>query len=81
MDDSQTSRGGWMADQPNEQQLTLLSNYLRHPPSIALLSSKNRDFLLKPELLRAISDLGFEHPSEGSSLVVFFLHSIPGRPV
>ena len=25
----------------------------------------NRDFLLKPELLRAISDLGFEHPSEG----------------
>lgn len=24
-----------------------------------------RDFLLKPELLRAISDLGFEHPSEG----------------
>lgn len=25
-----------------------------------------RDFLLKPELLRAISDLGFEHPSEGS---------------
>ena len=26
-----------------------------------------RDFLLKPELLRAISDLGFEHPSEGQS--------------
>ena len=24
-----------------------------------------RDFLLKPELVRAISDLGFEHPSEG----------------
>lgn len=24
-----------------------------------------RDFLLKQELLRAISDLGFEHPSEG----------------
>jgi hypothetical protein len=22
------------------------------------------DFLLKPEILRAISDLGFEHPSE-----------------
>jgi hypothetical protein len=28
-------------------------------------SSGCRDFLLKPELLRAISDLGFEHPSEG----------------
>jgi hypothetical protein len=28
-----------------------------------------RDFLLKPELLRAISDLGFEHPSEGRPIV------------
>lgn len=26
-----------------------------------------RDFLLKPELLRAIGDCGFEHPSEGQS--------------
>lgn len=25
-----------------------------------------KDFLLKPELLRAIVDCGFEHPSEGS---------------
>lgn len=24
-----------------------------------------RDFLLKPELVRAIGDCGFEHPSEG----------------
>ena len=24
-----------------------------------------KDFLLKPELLRAIQDCGFEHPSEG----------------
>lgn len=24
-----------------------------------------RDFLLRPELLRAIGDCGFEHPSEG----------------
>ena len=28
-------------------------------------SSSFRDFLLKPELLRAITDRGFEHPSEG----------------
>lgn len=28
-------------------------------------SSGFRDFLLKPELLRAIQDCGFEHPSEG----------------
>ena len=38
---------------------------------IMLASQKKncRDFLLKPELLRAISDLGFEHPSEGK---IFF---------
>lgn len=32
---------------------------------VPLVSQPSRDFLLKPELLRAISDLGFEHPSEG----------------
>ncbi|KAG8984758.1 Suppressor of the cold-sensitive snRNP biogenesis mutant brr1-1 [Tulasnella sp. JGI-2019a] len=31
---------------------------------IGIHSTGFRDFLLKPELLRAISDLGFEHPSE-----------------
>jgi len=31
-----------------------------------MFSFQSRDFLLKPELLRAISDLGFEHPSEGA---------------
>lgn len=29
-----------------------------------------RDFLLKPELLRAIGDCGFEHPSEGSYRII-----------
>lgn len=28
-------------------------------------SSGFKDFLLKPELLRAVADCGFEHPSEG----------------
>ena len=28
-------------------------------------STSFRDFLLKPELLRAITDCGFEHPSDG----------------
>ncbi|OWB51077.1 hypothetical protein B5S27_g2634 [[Candida] boidinii] len=28
-----------------------------------------RDFLLKPELLRAIADCGFEHPSEGNDVL------------
>jgi len=36
----------------------------------------DRDFLLKPELLRAISDLGFEHPSEGEALSGY---SNPGK--
>ena len=34
---------------------------------VSIHSSGFRDFLLKPELLRAIVDCGFEHPSEGIS--------------
>jgi len=33
---------------------------------VSIHSSGFRDFLLKPELLRAIVDRGFEHPSEGN---------------
>lgn len=36
---------------------------------VGIHSTGFRDFLLKPELLRAIVDCGFEHPSEGQ----FFL--------
>ena len=32
---------------------------------VGIHSTGVRDFLLKPELLRAITDCGFEHPSEG----------------
>lgn len=31
---------------------------------VAIHSAGFREFLLKPELLRAIQDCGFEHPSE-----------------
>lgn len=34
---------------------------------VSIHSSGFRDFLLKPEILRAIIDCGFEHPSEGNS--------------
>eukprot|EP00061_Rhincodon_typus_P016018 g44010.t1 len=34
---------------------------------VSIHSSGFRDFLLKPELLRAIVDCGFEHPSEGDT--------------
>lgn len=32
---------------------------------VSIHSSGFRDFLLKPEILRAIVDCGFEHPSAG----------------
>ena len=35
---------------------------------VSIHSSGFRDFLLKPELLRAIVDCGFEHPSEGNQV-------------
>lgn len=34
---------------------------------VGIHSTGFRDFLLKPELVRAITDAGFEHPSEGQS--------------
>ncbi|KAG5601539.1 hypothetical protein H5410_032909 [Solanum commersonii] len=37
---------------------------------VGIHSSGFRDFLLKPELLRAIVDSGFEHPSEGKSSLI-----------
>ncbi|CAA2989634.1 DEAD-box ATP-dependent RNA helicase 56 [Olea europaea subsp. europaea] len=37
---------------------------------VRLHTSGFRDFLLKPELLRAIVELGFEHPSEGKALLL-----------
>lgn len=38
---------------------------------VSIHSSGFRDFLLKPELLRAIVDCGFEHPSEGVCVCVW----------
>ena len=35
---------------------------------VGIHSSGFKDFLLKPEILRAIVDCGFEHPSEASLL-------------
>ncbi|RWR82739.1 DEAD/DEAH box RNA helicase family protein isoform 1 [Cinnamomum micranthum f. kanehirae] len=40
---------------------------------VGIHSSGFRDFLLKPELLRAIVDSGFEHPSEGKTSSLFSL--------
>lgn len=32
---------------------------------VGIYSTTFRDFLLKPELIRATADCGFEHPSDG----------------
>ena len=40
---------------------------------VGIHSSGFRDFLLKPELRRAIVDSGFEHPSEGKFISVFLI--------
>lgn len=41
---------------------------------VGIHSTGFKDFLLKPELVRAITDSGFEHPSEGKfeNIVFFF---------
>lgn len=42
---------------------------------VSIHSSGFRDFLLKPEILRAIVDCGFEHPSEGKPTTFSILFS------
>lgn len=45
---------------------------------VGIHSTGFRDFLLKPELLRAIGDCGFEHPSEGKEKFNYqFINLIP----
>jgi ATP-dependent RNA helicase UAP56/SUB2 len=44
---------------------------------VGIHSTGFRDFLLKPELSRAIVDCGFEHPSEGTQLLVLKRRRLP----
>ncbi len=50
--------------QPHEFQLATRRHGCRGH-YVGIHTSNFRDFLLKPELLRAIVDCGFENPSEG----------------
>lgn len=43
---------------------------------VSIHSSGFRDFLLKPEILRAIIDCGFEHPSEGENSKINYLNAL-----
>jgi hypothetical protein len=56
-DEVETAAGGDGAEAPAKKDVK--GSY------VSIHSSGFRDFLLKPELLRAIVDCGFEHPSEG----------------
>lgn len=48
---------------------------------VGIHSTGFRDFLLKPELLRAIVDCGFEHPSEGSYAHTYMIANMVLRTV
>lgn len=43
---------------------------------VSVHSSGFRDFLLKPEILKAIVDCGFEHPSEGEFIWLPFKYEV-----
>lgn len=63
-----------LLDYEDEEQTEQVVTEVAEPPKkdvkgtyVSIHSSGFRDFLLKPEILRAIVDCGFEHPSEGES--------------
>ncbi len=60
-----------MAKQPNKKPDSDHVFLLSGRGYVGIHSSGFRDFLLKPELLRAIVDCGFEHPSEGFNSQTF----------
>ena len=42
----------------------IVNSFVRVSGHTGIISAGFKDFLLKPEILRAINDCGFEHPSE-----------------
>jgi hypothetical protein len=52
-------------DQPEEAAPAKGTEAVAKKGYVGIHSTGFKDFLLKPELLRAIVDCGFEHPSEG----------------
>jgi ATP-dependent RNA helicase UAP56/SUB2 len=49
----------------NKSGVTSLQNETTQDSHVLIYTRSFKDFLLKPELLRAITDYGFENPSEG----------------
>jgi ATP-dependent RNA helicase UAP56/SUB2 len=58
-EEQQDNRSGNKVDTNEQTKKGIKGSY------VSIHSSGFKDFLLKPELLRAIMDCGFEHPSEG----------------
>jgi len=56
---------------PKENSVTTATKEVKKGSYVGIHSTGFRDFLLKPELLRAIVDCGFEHPSEGTEQHTF----------
>ena len=65
------------AEQPtgNGQDLSEDNTKDKKGSYVGIHSTGFRDFLLKPELLRAIVDCGFEHPSEGWYYILFHIYT------
>ena len=45
--------------------LLSMARFFHRGSYVGIHSAGFRDFLLKPEIIRAVTDCGFEHPSEG----------------
>ena len=70
-DDEETSPLNDTLGQSNGDATAALENKaseIKKGSYVGIHATGFKDFLLKPELLRAIVDCGFEHPSEGTIL-------------
>ena len=59
------NEGAAAASNGKKSELTAASTVDKKGSYVGIHSTGFRDFLLKDELVRAITDCGFEHPSEG----------------
>jgi len=62
---TETAPAATTANGNDSGNLTVAGNAAKKGSYVGIHSTGFREFLLKPELLRAISWCGFEHPSEG----------------
>jgi len=66
-------------EQADQEAMKDVSTGIQKGTHVAMSSTGWKDFMLRPELFKAISECGFEHPSEVQHLVI--PHSILGTDV